>query len=399
MSKFGILGVGNCGSQVALVGEKKYSELFDVMYINTSDDDLSMVNSHNENNKFKIGKNIKKDEDGNENKKDVVEGSGKNRSATKKFLETEMEYFIEDENFTKFINDKKHVFIIVSAAGGTGSGAGPILFYTLRRVFPKINFIFVGVLPRIDSSLMEHGNTLEYLDELYTILGDKTRYMIYDNETTKDLPVIQSLETVNENIIEDIRVLTRIDCYPTPYESIDEADMDTILSTPGRLLVARLSSGLTEKVMEDNNLDELIIKSIKTSCHGETERDKKVTRLGIITYFTEEVNKLYRPNLEGVRDFLGTPVERFNHNAVNKQNDTLNFMYFIAAGLSPINDRVKRIKERVDELKAALPETDSKTSYILSGDKSFEDITKREDDETKKEKEVEMDEIFAMFKK
>lgn len=214
---------------------------------------------------------------------------------------------------------------------------------------------------------MEQGNTLEFLNELYELLGEKTTYMIYDNETVADLPPTTALEKVNEAIVEDLKVLSGVDNYPTPYESIDEADMEQIIRTPGRLLVTRINKGLTEKAMEDNRLDDLIVKAIKNSNHCETDRNKKVIRWGIITYFTNEVNRLYAPTLEGLIKFIGTPKERFNHNAVNPNQESLNFLYMIAAGLSPINDRARKITERVEELKEMLANEDS-NRYVLSGD-------------------------------
>lgn len=358
--KIAIIGVGNCGSQVALLAQKKYPELFDCIYINTSEADLSMVKS-TDGLKFKIGK------------KDEVEGSGKNRTKMKEYLQEAINDILVNQALQDAIVSKKYVFIISSAAGGTGSGAAPVLMEIMRMMFPDTNFIIVTVLPQISASLMEQGNALEFLNELYDVLGESTTYMVYDNENTADLPPTHALEVINENIVEDLRVLSGVDNYATPYESIDEADMESIITTPGRLLVARLNSKLTEKNMEDNNLDEMIIKNIKQSAHTETDRNKKVIRWGIITYFTDAVNKLYTSELSKLADFIGTPIERFNHNAINDKNESLNFLYMIASGLSPINDRVVKITERIDVLKKALANDDS-SRYILAGDSVSYDV-------------------------
>ncbi|MCM1215437.1 MAG: hypothetical protein NC548_13070 [Lachnospiraceae bacterium] len=382
-----IIGVGNCGSQVANLAEKKYPDLFDAVYINTSEADLSMVTGNDEL-KFKIGD------------KKVIEGSGKNRAKMKEFLMADVNRIFQDENLQTAVATKKYAFIITSAAGGTGSGAGPVLMEIMRQMFPDTNFILVGVLPQIGASLMEQGNTLEFLTELYDVLGDQTTYMIYDNETTAELPPTKALEVVNDNIVEDIRILTGIDNFPTPYESIDEADMESIITTPGRLLVLRLNKNLTEKSMEDNNLSDMIVKGIKQSCHTETDRNKKVVRWGIITYFTDRVNSLYDPELSGLQDFIGTPIERFNHNAINDTGkEVLNFMYLIASGLSPINDRVQRVTDRIEELKQALANDDS-SKYILSGDSaSYEALSARRlaDKRAKMPEEVNTNDIFKRF--
>ena len=349
----GIIGVGNCGGQVACLAEKKYESLFDSMYLNTSQADLSMISGSGL--KIKIGND------------DEIEGSGKNRTKMKGYLRDDIEKVLSNQQFVNTIASKKYVFVVVSAAGGTGSGAGPVLLDVLRQAFIDVHFILVAVLPRIHDSLSDQGNGLEFLSELYEGLGESTTYMIYDNETTAGRSPTEALEIVNENIVEDIRVLSGIDNFPTPYESIDPADMETIVTTPGRLLVTRVKKGITEKNMEDGSFDDIIIKSIKQSCHTETDRNKKVVRWGIITYFTESVNKLYTTQFDKLTEFIGEPGERFNHNAISEQNENLNFLYLIASGLSPINDRAKKMKDRVAELKAALA-TDDASKYVLSGD-------------------------------
>jgi len=386
--KIAIIGVGNCGSQVAQLAQSKYPDLFDCIYINTSDSDLAMVTVEDQL-KFKIGK------------KDEVEGSGKNRTKMKEYLMADINNILTDQNLQQTIVDKKYTFIVSSAAGGTGSGAAPVLMEILRQMFPDTNFILVSVLPQISSSLMEQGNTLEFLNELYDVLGESTTYMIYDNESTADLPPTKALEVVNENIVEDLRVLSGVDNYPTPYESIDEADMESIITTPGRLLVVRLNKRLTEKSMEDNNLDEMIIKAIKQSAHAETDRNKKVVRWGVITYFTDAVNKLYTTEFDKLTEFIGTPIERFNHNAINKNNENLNFFYMIASGLSPINDRVVKVTERIEELKNALASDDS-SRYILSGDGASYDVLearRKADKRANTPEEINPSDIFKKFMK
>lgn len=387
--KIAIIGVGNCGGQVANLAEKKYSTIFDSIYINTSDADLSMVKTPNTANVYKIGE------------KNEVEGSGKNRAKMKEYLEKDIENLLNTKELQDCIIDKKYVFIVSSIAGGTGSGAAPILMEFMRMMFPDTNFIIVGVLPQLGASLMEHGNSIEFLDELYQVLSEDTTYMIYDNESTSNMPPIRALEVVNENIVEDLRVLSGIDNYPTPYESIDEADMESIITTPGRLMVVRLNKDITEKSIEDNSLDEMIIKSIKQSNHAEIDRNKKVVRWGIITFFTDAVNKLYTTDFDKLREFIGTPVERFNHNAINEGNENLNFLHMIISGLSPINDRVKKITDRIDELKNSLP-NDESNKYILAGEGASYDVMearKKADKKARQASAINTGDIFKKFKK
>ena len=181
-----LIGVGNAGSMVASLAAKRYgSSLFDSVYINSSDADLSQIKADNTI-KFKIGD------------REEIEGSGKNRLKMKQYLREYIKSIILSEEFTEMLSDKKYVFIIASTAGGTGSGSAPVLFEILRMRFPDIHFILVGILPKLGASLMEQGNSLEFLNELYTDLGDNTTYMIYDNETVSDKSPTEGLEIVIE---------------------------------------------------------------------------------------------------------------------------------------------------------------------------------------------------------
>ena len=124
-------------------------------------------------------------------------------------------------------------------------------------------------------------------------------------------------------------------------------------------------------------------------------------RSGIITYFTDAVNRLYTSDLEKLGDFIGTPIERFNHNAINKNNESLNFLYMIASGLSPINDRVTKITDRIEELKNALA-SDESSRYILSGEGASYDVMearRKADKRANVPEEINPADIFKKFMK
>lgn len=392
MNKIAILGIGNCGSQIANLAEQKYPELFEFIYMNSSESDLSMVKSENSL-KIKIGDPKK------------VEGSGKNRDKMKDFLKNEIVGILMEDRLKEIMTTCKYCFICSSTAGGTGSGSAPIMMEFLRSVYPACHFILVGVLPKYQASMLELGNTMEYLKEIYGVLDTDTRitYMIYDNDTVSDLPSTSGLSKVNECIVEDIRVLTGIDCFPTPFDSIDDADMESMITTPGRLLVARIPSDpkdasiLSEKNMEDNDLGSEIVRAIKRSHHTEIDRDRSIPRRGVITYLTPQVNSLYNSEMQKLDEFLGTPVERFEHNAINDGKENMNFIYVIASGLSPINDRSAKIKQRIEELQQALPK---QGQYALTEeDVSTLGLRHQIDDSARKANAVVPEDIFKKFGK
>ena len=155
-------------------------------------------------------------------------------------------------------------------------------------------------------------------------------------------------------------------------------------------------------LMNDNDINDLLIKAIKRSCHCETDRNKKGGRWGIITYFNDSVNKLYSPDFTKLEEFIGTPIEVFNHNAINKGNENMNFMYLIASGLSPINDRITKIKNRVEELSASLPEAGS-NKYVLSSEDgvsySVMEERKKQMRRANQPAQINISDAFAKFKK
>jgi len=87
MKQITLIGIGNCGSQTVALAEEKYPELFDCVYINTSESDLGMVNS--ESLKIKIGEN------------DEVYGSGKNRNKMKAFLREDIKKVLTKNELPK----------------------------------------------------------------------------------------------------------------------------------------------------------------------------------------------------------------------------------------------------------------------------------------------------------
>lgn len=352
--QFAIIGVGNCGCQVANLAEKLYDTIFDCIYCNTSESDLATIRTET-NRIFKIGDAS-------------IEGSGKNRDAMKRYFKECAKDMMNENWFVQCISSKKHVFVIGSTAGGSGSGASLVLAEVLRHIYSNINFIPVGVMPGSDASLLELVNTLDYLNDLYEKMDGTIAYMLYDNSRVDGKYGTNVLEYVNREIVEDLRVLTGVDNFPTPYDSIDGAERDTLLSTPGRIVVNRLNEGLGEKDLEDGNIDDAIIRSIKRSVHVETDRNKVVTGLGVITYLTPSANKLFNSSIQGVKEFIGEPIDRFNHYAINPGDEKSSFIYLIATGLSPINDKAQKISEKADALKSILASRDANKYKVSSED-------------------------------
>ena len=336
MLNVGLIGIGNCGNQIAALAKKQAN--IDVVCINTSENDLATLPEELKDVSFPIGDN---------------EGSGKNRTEAKKFLKGSVTSLVSDEKFKSIISSKDVVFIASSTGGGTGSGMAPIMSSIIRQAFRNVDgsekpVILIGVLPRLSEGLSTQINTMDYLHELFDVLENPT-YMLYDNNNYNKESSSVILQKVNQEIVNDIHVLRRGYNLPTPFDSIDEKEMKIILHDPG-LISMSCAFGIKEKDLDEKTLEDVIIEKLKSNAHAELQRDGIVSKTGLITNLSEKLNDTFDTHLNEVRNFIGEPVEEFLHIAVNADRDMPNNICFIATGLSKPVDRMDKIKDRIDEI-------------------------------------------------
>lgn len=335
MLNVGIIGIGNTGNQVAALASSELK--IDVMAINSSDKDLETIPSS-------VPKKIISDSKG----ESQGQGAGKNRSLAKKYLKKTIMSFLQAEDVVNFISSLDILFIVSSTGGGTGSGTAPLMTSIINSTFRDVKTILVGVLPVNKEALSAHVNTLEYLDELYKSLPDQT-YMLYDNDKLADIPSYQMMDRVNSEIVKDIDVLRCTYNLTTRFDSIDEQDCLRLTSFAGRIIVSRLMD-IKEKDCDNKSIEDMLIENIKKNCHVEAQRDKKVTASGIITNLSDVLTESFDNHIPKVREFMGDPIHDFNHIYINSDRKMPNNVFLIMSGLTPINDKIRKISDRIDEI-------------------------------------------------
>lgn len=333
MLKVGIVGIGNTGNQVASLAQDRLK--IPVLAINSSEKDLETVPSS-------VPKKLISSADG------LSQGAGKNRALAKSYLKDSIMSFLSSEDVQTFINDLDVLFIVSSTGGGTGSGTAPLMANIIQSTFVDVKVILIGVLPVNSEALSAHVNTLEYLNELYSQLTNQT-YMLYDNDRLASLPSYQMMEKVNEEIVSDIDVIRCTYNMTTRFDSIDEQDMMRLISFPGRIVVARLQK-IAEKDLDNVSIEDKLIDVIKKNCHVEAQRDKKVTASGIITNLSSAISETFDNHVPKVREFIGDPIHDFNHIYINEDRKLPNNVFLILSGLTPVNDKIHKISDRVDEI-------------------------------------------------
>ena len=333
MLKVGIIGVGNTGNQIASLAKDKLD--IPVMAINSSAKDLDTISKG-------VEKYLLVNEEG------VSQGAGKNRALAKKYLKDSIMKFLSDETAQKFPLDMDVVFIIGSTGGGTGSGTAPILLNVMAERYIDTHFILVGVGPVHSEALSAQVNTLEYLNELYGNLPNAT-YMLYDNDNYANDPSYKMMDKVNNEVVEDINVLRGFFNNATKYDSIDTEDNMRLVSFPGRISVFRVEN-VREKDLDSGSLEERLIAAIKSSAHMELQRDKKVMATGLIMNLSDQFMSEFNNHIPSVHEFIGEPVHEFLHVNVNTDRKQPNSIYLIMSGLSPVNDKIMKINERIEEI-------------------------------------------------
>lgn len=368
-----VLGIGNCGNQIANLANVEKG--IPGVAINSSQKDLVNVKA--------IPTLLIGDE----------KGAGKERMAAKKFVKAAIKTVIDSDKFNELVNKQDVVFIASSIGGGTGSGIVPMLTDILARKYPDKAFVIIEVYPPIKESIGSQQNSIEFLTEVKNFLPNVT-YMCYDNDKYTDLPTSEMMKRVNAEIIEHIDILRCEYNYPTPYNSIDEKDMLKFLTTPGRLAVYDLQE-FNEKDLDDKTIGEHVNHIIKCcSSNVELERDKIVKRFGIIANISEKINTdHYTKATDDIISLVGEPIESFEHIYINKNDDDSNRFIAILSGLSIPDDRIIKMKQRID---TGRDEVGKQKQSSALDDIDLDDVKElREDGASNGE--LDLDDIYSKF--
>ena len=379
MLEVGIIGLGNTGNQVAALAKEKLG--IPVVAINSSEKDLETVPNN-------IPKKLISDKDG------LSAGAGKDRNLAKSYLKDSITNLLKDQEMIDMISPLDVVFVVSSTGGGTGSGTAPLLANILEATFADTKVIMIGVLPVNNEALSAHVNTLEYLNELYKVMENQT-YMLYDNDKCSGMPSYKLLEKVNNEIVKDIDVLRCTYNFTTKLDSIDDRDAKRLISFPGRIVVSRVED-FKEKDTDNMSIEDMLIDNIKKNCHVDAQRDKKIMASGIITNLSQALTEEFDNNIPKVRDFTGDPIHAFNHIYVNDDRKMPNNVYLIMSGLTPVNDKINLISDRIEEIEArqkTLEADDALSAVELNALSSkISDKTKTSDATT-----VDLKDIFSKF--
>lgn len=327
MLKTAIIGVGNAGGNVAKLVHEEAS--FPAIALNTSNQDLSAIGDSIPVLLFGDGKGI-----------------GKNRDGSKEELKKSVQALVSDEKMLNVLNGAELIFVVSSCGGGTGSGTALILATIVGISYPNATVIPIGIAPQLSEGFGSQLNFVDYYSDLKK-KADTLSYMIYDNNQYANLPHKQMIDTVNHQICRHIQVLSGVFNNQTDLDSIDDRDMITIVSAPGRLIVADATDIKERDVDSSDAIEKMLIEDLKNSAIAEPQRDGRVTSSGIIADISEKLP--FNPMIPTVQEYIGVPVDSFQHISINTDKAIGNNVYLILSGLSLIRDRKDRATEIIKE--------------------------------------------------
>lgn len=331
MLRTGVIGLGNCGGQIAAKAAKDLN--VDALILNTSDQDLEKIQETEKIHTYGLGDRS---------------GAGQNREQAKDALDTSIQDVFEDDYVKTFLDTMEVIFVICSTGGGTGSGLGPAMSEIIDDN-SDAKVILIGIFPTLEEGEGIQKNSLNFLDELYNYIEEPT-YMLYDNNKKSGESSITMMELVNQNVVDDIRILSGFFNHSTQYNSIDDKDLGRLISPTGRIVVAKVMD-IKEKDLDTQSIEDMIIHDLKTNAHCESDRDGICQNTGIISNLSSRLNEKLNMNIPEVHKFVGKPKETaFIHISINSDEGMPNNVFFIASGLSAVNDRIRKINDVVTEI-------------------------------------------------
>ena len=326
--KAAIIGVGFAGSFNA----QEVHDALDIpaFVINTSMKDLS---------DSVIRKDIPSYLIGNDGR-----GAGNDRQKSKEMFKFNGKKLLtETAPFVRLVDHADIIFCVFSSAGGTGSGSGPELVKILRAVHPEKVCIPIVISPkRFDSSLSQYNN-LECINELATLEGP---YVIGDLDKFANENDDVAYEKMSKWVIETVRHLTGMDMDMSQSGMMDENDLLNLIGANGYL--AQYSIEVTSKMLENNDIQDLLIKHIGTSPAMQIQKDRMVGWGGLVVNLPEDItDPIKTGDVSKLIAVVGEPKHMYKNFSVNrftKGNITL-----ILSGMSLPYNRLSESKEKVKQ--------------------------------------------------
>lgn len=268
--KIGFVAVGQAGGNIGKLFEQKG---FNVLYLNTSQEDLRTLKEAKYTYHIAGG-----------------EGCNKDRAKAKKLVIDDFDS-ISKEIYEKM--DVSMIYVIFSSGGGTGSGCGPMLIdLLLDDISGGVSSIeaigAITVIPAETESVKAQINCYECFAEL-TKIESIASTMIIDNGKGDKL-------RLNQSFVNTFCSFAEIpDRHKDERGNIDRAEIEETLKAKGMLILTRVSSKRSSTAA--------VLESFKNNIFAPIEPDR------VIKYITVSITG--NVDVEAMSKEIGIPVDIF----------------------------------------------------------------------------------------
>lgn len=349
----GVIGMGNCGGQMAQAAAEKG---FDAVAINASKKDLDLLPDSVS--KFMVG-------DGR--------GTGKNRDDARMFMNERIN-MLQDDEIVRFIESHDAIVVATSIGGGFGSGASFVVYQLLSEMYPDKAIIIAGVFPFSQESWTPHYHAIGWLQELD---GMEASYLLYDNDrlsAQRGSNTADIMKQVNTQFAENLCVIRGDAIGLTTTGGIDNRDMMTTLSVPGRIVIDTMS--LDESDVVDRNIAKTVLEHInKESAHAELVDDKEI-KVSAVMYTLRRNFAPYTVELKAdVQSVFGDHITDYDNFAdLDDASDEPDSISVILSGLTSPTMRVNRLIsnfQRMENNISSRKQSTSKLGTVNTGSSSL----------------------------
>lgn len=326
MLKFGILGLGQAGSNIA---DYAITKGFNAVVANTAHIDLNTLKYiPNENKLFLKGFN----------------GAGRDRSIGKSSMVENAESLF---NLCKNkLNECDMVFIAGGGAGGTGSGAFPVATDILLELFPTVNIIYV--FPDDLESPASKINAYDCFSELSDNPQIGSIFIIDNDKGRQKLkqPKYMVHKELNTNFIDLLVAINEFTDKLSYTNNFDERDLFDILSTRGCTLITHTNlQDITE--FSDSDLSSLIRKSWENN-YSPIYDSTNIIKAAILGNLPKQLSDKF--NLSQIfNDNVPYDIRDSLYEDETKNDNNCEF-YGIYSGLKFPDERLEKIKSDIEKV-------------------------------------------------
>ena len=343
INEIGFIAVGQAGGNL---GNQFESKGHTILYINTSRKDLDTLSDAK--NKFQIPGADGAAQDRNNAQDSVIDNWDT--------LNIRIDEVIKE----------KIIFVIFSAAGGTGSGASPMLMERMIQDNPGRRIGAIAILPGVNEPPQAQANAWSCLQELKK-LDDTGPIFIVDNNTRKDK------FTLNDEFVELFESFLRLPEIADKRGVTDSADLKRALDCCGCAVLAKLQ--------QNQNSTAELLNSLENNIFAPMEND------GVIEYILLSMSSYIE--MEEFKSKVGEPMAIFL--GYNQQQTVC-----LLSGLSFPDTRLDGMEKLAIEVNERRKKARVQKQEKLTEDKSLDiDLGTAKKQKTKLSKE----ELFAKYRK